>query len=69
MLREYSKRRLSLAGKVTVVKSLAIPTFVHLMTVLPNLGAKLINEIKREIRIFYGTKESKNQFTKIDKNI
>ncbi len=38
------------------------------MTALPNPGAKLKNEINREIRICYGTKKSKNQFTEIDKN-
>ncbi len=47
VLREYCKRRLSLIGEVTVVKSLAIPKFVHLMTALPNPGAKLINEINK----------------------
>ena len=69
MLREYSKRRLSLIGKVTVVKSLAIRKFVHLITALPNPGAKLKNEINREIRHFMGQEKSKNQFTEIDKNI
>ncbi len=69
VLREYSKRRLSLIGKVTVVKSLAIRKFVHLITALPNPGAKLKNEINREIRHFMGQEKSKNQFTEIDKNI
>jgi len=36
LLNSYSKRYLSLIGKVTVIKTLAIPKLVHLLSVLPS---------------------------------
>lgn len=35
ILKAYGKRHLSLIGKVTVIKTLIVPMFVHALTVLP----------------------------------
>ena len=52
LLQEYLKRKLTLIGKITVVKSLAIPKLVHAMTVLPNPGKQILNKIQKAIREF-----------------
>ncbi len=35
LLKQYSKRHLSLIGKVCVIKTLIVPMFVHVLTILP----------------------------------
>ena len=39
-------------GKITVIKTLCIPKFSHIATVIPNLRIGHINEIEREFEIF-----------------
>ena len=38
----YDKHKLSIIGKVTVIKTLAIPTLVYLLSVLPHPGQTII---------------------------
>ena len=43
----YSKQKLSLLGKITVIKSLAIPKLVYLFTVLPHPGKDFMATLKK----------------------
>lgn len=45
ILKSWQHRKLTLMGKITVVKSLALPKLIHLLTSLPNLSEKRINEL------------------------
>lgn len=38
ILKAWEHRKLTLLGKITVVKTLALPKIVHLLTALPNLS-------------------------------
>jgi hypothetical protein len=40
-----SFRKLTLMGKITVIKSLALSKLVHLLTALPNLTQSRLNEL------------------------
>ncbi len=57
---EYQKRTLTLIGKITVVKSLAIPNLVHAMMVLPIPGTQILNKIQKAIREFIWDGEKAN---------
>ena len=46
MLKQWSKRKLTLFGRITIIKSLALSKFVSLFVSLPNLLAKLIKELE-----------------------
>ena len=52
VLNSWSKRSLSLIGKILIVNSLIMSLFVHKMTVLPNLPRKLIQKINNDIMSF-----------------
>ena len=39
-------------GKITVIKTLCIPKFTHIATIIPNLRIGQINEIEREFETF-----------------
>ena len=45
MLGSWKKRKLTLLGKITVLKSLAIPKFVHLFMSLPNPPSEMIKKL------------------------
>ena len=42
LLKQWSKRRLTLFGRITVIKSLALRKFIHLFLALPNPPGELI---------------------------
>ena len=42
MLLVYQKRYLLLLGKITVIKTLAIPKLIHILSVLPSPGKRYI---------------------------
>ena len=42
LLKQWSKRRLTLFGRITVIKSLALSKFIHLFLALPNPLGELI---------------------------
>ena len=44
LLKQWAKRKLTLLGRVTIIKSLAISKFVHLLISLPNLSGEFINK-------------------------
>ena len=48
----WRHRFLTVFGKKTVIKTLCIPKFTHIATVIPNLKTGQINEIEREFEIF-----------------
>ena len=39
-------------GKITVIKTMCLPTFTHIATVIPSLSLKRIKKIEREFEIF-----------------
>ncbi|XP_021356585.1 uncharacterized protein LOC110452408 [Mizuhopecten yessoensis] len=56
----WSKRNLTLLGKITVVKTLALPLITHLLYSLPNPGKKWISEINTVFyRFIWGYKPDK----------
>ena len=47
VLTDYSDKGLSLIGKITVIKTLAIPKLVYLFTVLPSPSNKIIQNLEK----------------------
>ena len=45
VLKSWQHRKLTLLGKITVIKSLALSKLVHLLTSLPNLNQSRLNEL------------------------
>ena len=45
LLQQWSKRRLTLFGRITVIKSLALSKFIHLFLALPNPPGELIKRL------------------------
>lgn len=45
ILKSWQHRKLTLMGKITVIKSLALSKLVHLLTALPNLTQSRLNEL------------------------
>ena len=52
VLKAYSKRYLSLIGKITVIKTLVIPKLVYLLSVLPWPGSHFIQTVEDMFRKF-----------------
>ena len=48
-LRLYEKRKLSLIGKVTVIKAMAIPKLVYAMSVLPKPKAEMVEQCSEDL--------------------
>ena len=47
ILKSWQHRKLPLLGKVTVIKTLALPKLIHLLTSLPNLKQSLFNDLDK----------------------
>ena len=47
ILKSWQHRKLTLLGKVTVIKTLALPKLIHLLTSLPNLKQSLFNDLNK----------------------
>jgi hypothetical protein len=47
ILKSWQHRKLTLLGKVTVIKTLALPKLIHLFTSLPNLKQSMLNELNK----------------------
>ena len=45
ILKSWQHRKLTLMGKITVIKTLALPKLIHLLTALPNLPESKLNEL------------------------
>ena len=52
ILQSYGKRRLSLIGKITVIKTLAIPKLVYAMKVLPSPSKGIIDRLNKLFKSF-----------------
>ena len=50
LLKSWQHRKLTLMGKITVIKTLASPKIIHLLTALPNLPESKLNYLNS---IFY----------------
>ena len=51
-MKSWQHRKLTLLGKITVIKTLALPKIVHLLTLLPNLKEQALNELKKQFFSF-----------------
>ena len=70
ILKNYSSRKLSLIGKVTVIKSLAIPKLVYIMTVLPSPPLHIVTRINRMLKNFlWGDKPPRIQTSQLEQDI
>jgi hypothetical protein len=47
ILKSWQHRKLTLLGKVTVIKTLSLPKLIHLFTSLPNLKQSMLNELNK----------------------
>ena len=47
ILKIWQHIKLTLLGKVTVIKTLALPKLIHLFTSLPNLKQSMLNELNK----------------------
>jgi hypothetical protein len=47
ILKSWQHRKLTLLGKVTVIKTLALPKLIHLFMSLPNLKQSMLNELNK----------------------
>lgn len=52
VLQSWSKRKLTLPGKITVIKSLAFSKFIHLFTALPNPPDHIVKQLDRHFYKF-----------------
>ena len=43
LLKSWQHRKLTLMGKITLIKTLALPKIIHLLTALPNLPESKLN--------------------------
>jgi hypothetical protein len=47
ILKSWQHRKLTLLGKVTVIKTLVLPKLIHLFTSLSNLKQSLFNDLNK----------------------
>ena len=52
ILQSYGKRRLSLIGKITVIKTLTVPKLVYAMKVLPSPSKGIIDRLNKLVKSF-----------------
>ena len=57
LLNDLSFRSLSLFGKVCVVKTLVLPIFIQIFTVLPTLSEHVLKDIERMFFELFGIKK------------
>jgi hypothetical protein len=72
IIQSWSKRSLTLFGKVTIIKSLIVPQLTYLLSVLPNPGQNYLKDIDSLITlrgIFSFVFNSKKNFNKSVQNI
>ena len=61
----YKRRNLSVLGKITVVKTLALPKLVHALSVLPNPSTEFYKKLNEMICIFVWN----NKYGKVSRNL
>ena len=70
VLNVYQKRVLSLIGKITVIKTLAIPKLIHVLQTLPTPSVDIVNKIKTSIRKFlWNGKRAKITLEQLSKTV
>jgi hypothetical protein len=47
ILKSWQHRKLTLLGKVTIIKTLALPKLINLLTSLPNVRQSLCNDLNK----------------------
>jgi hypothetical protein len=47
ILKSWQHRKLTLLGKVTIIKTLALPKLINLLTSLPNVKQSLCNDLNK----------------------
>ena len=68
-LNSYAKRKISLVGKITVIKSLAIPKLVYPMSVLPKLSEEMLNLLHKLFRKFiWGTSKPRMTLSQLEQD-
>ena len=60
ILKSWQHRKLTLLGKVTVIKTLALPKLIHLLTSLPNLKQSLFNDLNMGVKEFFPYKRKRS---------
>ena len=50
--KQSSKRKLTILGRITIIKSLALAKFIHLLLALPNPPDNLLKNIEKILYIF-----------------
>ena len=53
LCKQWSKRKLTLMGRITIIKSLALSKFTHLFLALPNPPEELIKKLNNIIFHFF----------------
>ena len=65
----YSKINLSLLGKITVIKTLAVPQLVYLLTVLPSPGKAFFDQIDKLFKSFIWGRSTKIKLRQLEQDI
>ena len=65
ILQQYGRRNLTILGRVTVVKTLAIPQIVHILSIFPSPDVGFINKLNEMISMFVWN----NKKGKINRNL
>ena len=58
LLKAYKQIKLSLIGKITVLKTLAVAKLVYLLKVLPSPSQDLVKKLKKISELLFGTTEN-----------
>ena len=69
LLNGYRKMRLSLIGRITVIKTLAIPQLVYLMTVLPSPGKYIFSKLEDMFKHFIWDGNVKIVLNQLEKDV
>ena len=65
----YEKHKLSLIGKITVIKTLAFPKIVYLLTTVPFPGGEIVRRLEKIFKHFIWKGNVKISLWKLEKNI
>ena len=70
LLKSYEKRKLSLIGKITHIKSMAIPKLVYAISVLPKPKTDMVEQLEAMFRKFiWGTGKPQISLGDLEKDI
>lgn len=70
LLNKHKDRKLTLLGKVTIIKTLAIPKLIHILSALPSPDKCILDRMQNAIKHFiWDGKRSKISYDKLCRNI